>query len=57
MPRKTAVLACTSSTSTPTAASDTASAQPGWRRNRKNSVSAAGTSTYRSSVPGWLSSV
>ena len=56
IPRNTAVLACTSSTSTPTAASDSASARPGWRRKRKNRVSAAGTSTWRSSVPGCPSS-
>src|SRR6266516_2721319 len=54
-PRKTAVLVCTSNTSTPIAASERPSVHPGWRRKRKKSVRATATRTWRSSVPGWLS--
>ena len=56
MPRKTA---CSRERGTPPRRPPpdaSASGHPGWRRKRKKSVSAAGTSTWRSSVPGCASS-
>ena len=50
--RNTAVLAWTRKTSSPRAPSVAASRQENSRTSRKNTVSAAGASTYRSSVPG-----